>query len=234
MKLGRRLIKKIPGARAINRLIKNNAVASDVFTKIFERNAWGGHESRSGRGSDLDQTRVLIDKLPDVFREFGVRSLLDIPCGDFNWMRHLDLDGVAYIGADIVEEVIRHNNDAYRREGVEFRRLNLLEDKLPQVDLVLCRDCLVHLSYRQIGIALGRICDSRSKWLLATTFTDRTANHDIAMGEWRPLNLTLPPWQLPAPRFTLVEQCTEDNGIYRDKSLGLWSMSDIRASLGIS
>jgi hypothetical protein len=41
--------------------------------------------------------------------------LLDIPCGDFNWMKLLNL-GVDYIGADIVGELIAENR---RRFGAK-------------------------------------------------------------------------------------------------------------------
>jgi hypothetical protein len=47
-----------------------------------------------------------------LLRQFEIHSLLDLPCGDFNWMQHVDLQGIKYTGGDIVEALvarIRHN-----------------------------------------------------------------------------------------------------------------------------
>jgi len=58
-----------------------------VFAEIFQRNAWASRESVSGTGSELGRTYHLRRELPVVLSELNVRSLLDLPCGDFNWMQ---------------------------------------------------------------------------------------------------------------------------------------------------
>src|SRR5262249_783583 len=75
-----------------------------IFTEIFERNIWLGDESRSGLGSGIVQTEIVRRALPELVRKFAVRSMLDVPCGDFNWMKSVDLD-LIYIGCDIVPAV---------------------------------------------------------------------------------------------------------------------------------
>jgi hypothetical protein len=157
--------------------------------------------------------------------------MLDIPCGDFYWMQQVDLDGVDYVGADIVADLVKQNALRHQRPNVHFRQLNLLTDKLPQADLVFCRDCLVHLSSRHVSRALRNICDSGSAYLMTTIFTGVQHNSDIATGEWRKLNFELPPFSFPPPLLVINEQCTEEEGIYPDKSLGLWRIADIRACL---
>ena len=119
---------------------------------------------------------------------------------------------------DYVDAARRANSDPRRRFAVH----DLLADPLPPADLVLCRDLLVHLSFDEVHRLLARIADSGSRYLLTTTFTDRTSNMDIEHGNWRPLNLCLPPFDLPSPVELLVEGCAEEDGIYADKSLGLW------------
>jgi hypothetical protein len=157
--------------------------------------------------------------------------MLDLPCGDFHWISHVPMDRIQYIGGDILPELVERNTELHQRPNVTFRRINLLQDRLPKVDLVLCRDCLVHFSYHDALAALRNICDSGSTYLLTTTFTDRRRNHDIATGQFRPLNLEARPLSLPVPIETINEECTEYDGAYRDKSLGLWRVSDIRAHL---
>ncbi|HYH44625.1 MAG TPA: hypothetical protein VEG34_03005 [Thermoanaerobaculia bacterium] len=68
-------------------------------------------ESVSGVGSTLRETARLREALPGLIREEGVRSLLDIPCGDFHWMQHvaLDVEDVEYTGADVVPEIVAAN-----------------------------------------------------------------------------------------------------------------------------
>ena len=197
------------------------------FKNIFKNNSWGGHNSVSGKGSDLDQTEHIIREIPALFKDMGISTVLDIPCGDFNWMRNIDLSGIKYIGADIVKEIVKNNKNQYEKNNVSFRHMNLIEDTLPQVDLILIRDCLVHMSYDDIFKLLNNVCNSMSQYLLTTSFTDRQDNKDIITGEWRPLNLQIAPFSLPKPIRIINEKCTQGKSSYTDKSLGLWKISDI-------
>jgi hypothetical protein len=96
-----------------------------------------------------------------------------------------------------------------------------------RADLILCRDCLVHLSYEDALAALGNMRASQSTWLLTTTFTGQDMNWDIVTGEWRTINLERPPFDFPVPIALLDEECPHENGAYRDKMLGLWRLSDL-------
>ncbi|MCZ0730125.1 methyltransferase domain-containing protein [Mycolicibacterium iranicum] len=227
-------IKRVPGVQTLYfrlsgmRLPRSTEAA---FREIVSENKWGVNESLSGGGSDLHQTRIVRERLPALWAELSVTTVLDIPCGDFFWMKHVPKDGIHYLGADILPELIESNNKLYRQSDVNFQTLNLLEGGLPKVDFILCRDCLMHFSYRHAITALRNICESGSTYLLTTTFTDRRRNHDIATGQFRPLNLQARPIALPPPMLLINEGCTEYEGAYPDKSLGLWRTADIRAHL---
>lgn len=201
-----------------------------IFSAIYRHNTWGGSESVSGRGSELGQTRRVIRALPALCRDLGVQTLLDIPCGDFHWMQHVDRRGIDYIGADIVPDLIAGNWARHAGPGVRFTTCDLLRDSLPAADLVLCRDCLVHLSHCEVRTALSNIAASEARYLLTTTFPGRH-NTDIATGGWRPLDLASAPFNLPPPRRLIREGCDEFDGAYRDKSLGLWPVADLRRHL---
>ncbi len=199
----------------------------DRFTYIFRSRLWSSG-SVSGPGSEEVQTRELRDRLPGLLDRFGVRTMLDLPCGDFGWLSEVGLDLERYIGADIVAELVELNAARFRDDPVrEFRVLDLTGDPLPSTDLVLCRDCLVHLSFADIERALRNLRRSGSRYLLTTTFTELGTNTDIATGDWRPLNLCREPFGFPEPLAVLVEGCTEENGAYADKSLGLWEIAAI-------
>jgi hypothetical protein len=203
------------------------AAMPQIFTEIFERNVWLGDESRSGQGSDMIQTEVIRRALPNLIRQFSVTTMLDAPCGDFNWMKTINLD-VNYMGGDIVATLIENNNRQYASSSRCFRILDVCRDELPTVDLVLCRDLLVHLSFDDAMRALTNFQRSGSRYLLTTTFSDRQANDNVQTGQWRPLNLRLTPFNLPEPLVTINEGCTEWDGAWADKCLGLWRLADIR------
>lgn len=225
MKLLNHLVTKLFSTR------KQNISVENMFEHIYKNKSWGGKLSVSGRGSDLDQTKYLINKLPKILKKYKIQSILDIPCGDFNWMQNVNLTNYKYIGADIVKDIVISNNKSFRKNNICFKHINLIKDQLPQVDLVFTRDCLVHFSNKDIFNSLFNICHSGSKYLLTTTFTNRLSNKDINTGDWQPLSLELKPFNFPKPLILIDEHCTEDNMIYKDKSLGLWKISDLKKHL---
>jgi hypothetical protein len=154
-----------------------------------------------------------------------VQSILDLPCGDFNWMRHVDLSTTQYIGGDIVAPIIAQNNSHYAQPGRRFERIDMLRDPLPRADLILCRDGLVHFSFADIARALAAMQKSGSVYLLVTTFMEHPRNQDMPTGGWRPLNLALPPFCFPTPLQILSD--ARPDGTYPDKALALYRLADL-------
>jgi hypothetical protein len=199
----------------------------DVFTQIYRTNHWGGDASKSGQGSDRDQTGEVAAGLRRIVAAYGVRVLLDLPCGDFNWMKDAGLEIGKYIGGDIVPELISLNRKVHGSDTREFIMLDVTTGPLPDADLLFCRDCLVHLSNGNTGKALDVIRKSGIRYFLTTTFTECDRNEDIVTGDWRIINLEKPPFSLPPPLELIDEKCTEGGGTYADKSLGLWRVADL-------
>ena len=212
--------------KGLRRLIKGSELQRR-FTKIYEQNGFGGRESVSGPGSDLSQTAAVREALPGVLRQIGARSMLDAPCGDLFWMKQLQLDLDRYIGADIVATLIAENKRRFAGTKREFKVLDITRDPLPTVDVILCRDCLVHLPFAAITAALQNFKRSGSRYLLTTTFIERPDNSDIPAGFWRPLNLARAPFHFPPPELAIDERCTEDGGQYPDKRLSLWKIEQL-------
>jgi hypothetical protein len=142
-------------------------------------------------------------------------------------MQHLELGIEEYIGADIVRDLIGRHQQEFGSRQRKFVALDLTADELPQVDVILCRDCLSHFSYEDAFKALRNFKTSGSRYLLTTTYTQREINVDIATGGWRPLDLQLQPFNFPAPLAVLIENCSEGNGALADKSLGLWDLAEL-------
>jgi len=197
---------------------------AERFRYIHDKNLWGSDASVSGTGSTIDATAILRTGIPVLLRETGARSVLDIPCGDFGWLNTVEL-GVPYLGADIVPALVEANRARYGRPDRTFVCADLTRGSLPQADLVLCRDCLVHLSFANVERALANIRASGAKWLLTTHFTQLEENADIEDGDWRPLNFERPPFSFAPPERVLVEGCQEYGGAYDDKTLALWHVA---------
>jgi hypothetical protein len=163
-----------------------------------------------------------------LVRELSVRSLLDAPCGDVNWLSTFDLSLDRYIGVDIVPALTTHNRARFGDDGRRrFLTADMVRDRLPRVDLILCRDGLVHLCDADILATLRNFKRSGSDWLLANTFVNHGVQADGATGGWRPLNLELPPFNLPSPAQLIDERCLGYDGQYRDKRLALWPLASL-------
>lgn len=198
-----------------------NYTTEKIFTEIYEKNMWTDKESRSGTGSSLKKTMSLRKALPQLFKDYSINSILDIPCGDFNWMREVNLKSISYIGADIVEEINQNNIKKYSAENKKFVKMDILKDNLPKVDLIFCRDLFIHLSYEDIFKAVTNIKKSGSKFLLTTSFMAEKKNKNCSTGGWHPINLLIKPFSFPNPLKMIDE---ED---IKRRSLLLWNISDL-------
>lgn len=199
------------------------------FEHIYRHDHWNrvhSGPSRSGPGSAGWLVEALTAELPRLLARHGVRRLLDAPCGDFHWMSAVALGNVSYLGVDIVPALIEANRRNHARPGVEFACLDLCRAAWPAADLVVCRDGLVHLSFRDLRQALVRLQRSPARLLLATTFPEWPENDDVLTGQWRPLNLQRAPFGWPAPLETLIEG-RDPGGRFPAKCLGLWPVADL-------
>jgi hypothetical protein len=192
-----------------------------VFSDIYRNNSWANNESVSGRGSTMARTETIRRELPSLLKELGAKLLLDAACGDFNWMRHTDLTGIEYLGVDIVSQLIERNQQAHGASQINFLGADITRDELPRADVILCRDCLIHLSFEHGHAAIENLKRSQSTFLLATTYPTVTKNVGVASGGWRTINLELEPYNFPVPCRTIVENV--DLG----KNLGLWHLADL-------
>lgn len=210
----------------------NNGMTStevqEVFTNVYINSVWGPHETKSGRGSNKEQTQYIEKELPILFDKLDIKSILDLPCGEFYWMSRILPKHIKYHGADIVDQIIKNNNE-FANDNISFSKLDIIYDKIPQADLVIVRDCFVHLTNDMILKSLNNIKSSGSKYLLTTNFNwKHKPNEDLELpleGKWRRINLTISPFNLPDPSYVILEGCPEPWGM--DKTLSLWRIEDL-------
>jgi SAM-dependent methyltransferase len=197
------------------------------FAPFYTENLWGDAESRSGPGSNHMRTEKLRNELPRLLHEIGAQSMLDAPCGDFNWMKDTPLALEQYIGVDIIPELIAQNQSLYGSERTEFLLLDLTRDELPRADVILCRDCFIHFSYRHIDAALRNFKRTQSTYILTNTYSEWRQNENIRTGDFRHLNLLLPPFNFPPPIRKIDEKYPEEQKEFFGKTLGLWKLADL-------
>lgn len=204
---------------------------AEIFSRIHAENGWRCAESRSGPGSSLAATEVIRGELTAWLRTAGIRSLLDVPCGDFHWMQHVPLEGIDYTGADIVPEIIAQNRLRFEQAGRRFLVLDLVEQALPKADVVLSRDVLVHLPLQEAQRALHNVCASGCAYAALTHFPGVAENRDVRVGAWRPLNLCAAPFHWPQPAVALAEYHHPGVPEEMRKTLSIWRIEDVQQAL---
>jgi SAM-dependent methyltransferase len=193
-----------------------------VFSRIYADQIWVGHkgqDSLSGLGSTEHATERLVNELSDFLAEVGCRRLVDVGCGDFNWMRKVQ-GNFEYLGIDTVAELVKANNENFSSSTRKFVCLDATRAEIPPGDVVVCREVLFHLSFRD-GIRLLRnIKAAGFKYVLLTSDKSVWFNSDIRNGDFRLINLSRSPYALPRPDRELV-----DDKVASQRVLAVWSGS---------
>ena len=190
--------------------MKNN---EKIFTDIYNSNGWGDTESVSGSGSRIENTTNLRKELIYLIDKLNIKSILDVPCGDMNWMSKVDLKNIRYYGFDIVKELIEQNKKKFKHKSYIFKCKDAISDTLPQVDLILCRDLIIHFPIKEIWNLLNNFIKSRSKYLLISkSINQNTFNQNIEFGNWASRNLEKSPFNFPKPLYLVLDHDNESHG----------------------
>ena len=173
-------------------------------------------------------TENLRKELPVLIKKFSIKKIFDGACGDFNWMQHfLKTVDIEYIGGDIAEQLIHSNNIKYKNDKISFIHIDLVNHHYPTADLMICRDCLFHLSYKDTRFLLDRFIESNSKYLLATTHKNKNnsfVNKDIVSGDYRMTDLFSPPYNFnPSPLSRIDDWMAPEP----EREMCLWSRDQI-------
>ena len=160
--------------------------------KIYKERWISGYpETLCGAGSTIKSCEPIIKTLPIIIKEFKIKSILDLGCGDLNWIKHVrEIEKVKYLGIDthIHLESIHTTNDFKLIEG------NILYMEIPKSDLVICKDVMIHMENFQIKSLLESIKQSKSKYILLTNYSIN--NNKRSLKNYAPLNIELPPFSL--------------------------------------
>ena len=204
---------------------------NDRFSAVYENRVWLNGRSTgslSGFGSELENTETLRENFAELLESLEARSLLDIGCGDFTWMKEVVFPH-QYVGVDIVRSVIEKNNALYSSALRSFAVMDATRDRLPGADAVLCREVLFHLSFKDIWCLVENIRRSESMFLIATSDGDIKYNADILSGDFRMLNLRRAPFYFAEPTLSIP-----DDGVSPHRTLSAWRIVDLPEPRGVS
>jgi len=138
----------------------------------------------------------------------NIGSIVDIGCGDWQFLRFVNLAGVRYHGFDVVESVIERNRRLYAAENISFDMIPDDFDDVPLADLLIMKDVLQHLSNEEILRHRDGLFSRFPKCLLTNSYrklrlhnydmasNDYTTGHNyqIASGDFRCLDLNADPF----------------------------------------
>lgn len=135
-------------------------------------------ESLCGGGSwkaQAGDARVFIQ---EKINEHKYETILDLGCGDWNWMQEIDFQGANYLGVDADAEMIYNNSVKYAFNGIAFKYADIFSMDIPEVDLVICRDVLFHVRL-ELGLSLINKLKERSRLhFISTSFNQTGKNQD--------------------------------------------------------
>jgi len=153
----------------------------NIFDDIYEHNKWNGG---SGPGSNKSNTTEYAFYLNELIRSLGVKSFLDVGCGDWQLAEQIDLSGIRYKGIDVSNRAIEIAK-LKAPSGTDLLNGTIFEvDEL--FDFVHIKDVLQHLPLIECDKILGYA--SKNKYVLVVN--DHCENNlDIEAGQHRPLNV---------------------------------------------
>ena len=84
----------------------------DDWKTLYKNGGWEG--VGSGTGSLLKNNLILIEWFVDFIRSNNIKSILDVACGDMQWIPFLlERVNVSYLGIDYVDYLIDSNKKMY-------------------------------------------------------------------------------------------------------------------------
>jgi SAM-dependent methyltransferase len=163
-----------------------------VFADIYEADDW---TNGSGPGSHPVACQPLIQFLNRFLKDNSVTSIVDFGCGDWQFMSEIDIRGGRYLGLDVVDHVLAVNRARYGSSDIAFEMTPDDLSTLPDADLLLVKDVLIHLPNAYI-IDLTRNF-SKFKYIITINNSARELkyyNLEIEAGGFHAVDLSLPPF----------------------------------------
>lgn len=139
------------------------------FREVYAKRLWQTAGVLSGDGSQVKNTASVADWL-DSLPEQGMKTILDMGCGDLEWVsrRKVITEGrLDYFGVDVVPELIGHHLRVFPWFKGEARDMEAMV-KI-SADVVILKDVLFHYCNGAAGQILQFVNEGNWKRLLVTS-----------------------------------------------------------------
>jgi hypothetical protein len=193
----------------------------EIFSSIVNNGQWRADNTVCGNGSTMVYTDHLRKELGSFLERHNIKSMFDAPCGDYGWMSETVLPkDLQYIGGDIVDSLIEKN--CQQHPTVDFRMFDISQDTFPDVDLLFCRDCLIHFSHDDIRLVFENIARSNIKYVLMSSYPNLN-NTNIQTGGFRGINFNRAPYDFE----TAIDSIEDWIPGFEPRAMCLWSRETI-------
>jgi 2-polyprenyl-3-methyl-5-hydroxy-6-metoxy-1,4-benzoquinol methylase len=173
----------------------------EAFQDIFNNRTWGTNLDNRPSSGPASWVKIAQPFSEWLFTDFlprnSIQSIIDIGCGDWQYMRNVDLNEFKYIGVDCVKDIVTYNSRVFGKKNIEFIQNDCLDvTGLPNGDLYIIKDVLQHWTTEHVTNFL-RDCIAQRKCrfiVIVNDYQQDSAGHDVKhIGDTRPLNAQMLP-----------------------------------------
>ncbi len=183
----------------------------DIFTKIYENKIWGDNQNNyysgsSGGGSCIKNNEEYIKILKNIIKEYNIRNIVDLGCGDFQMGRLIYDDiNVLYTGYDTYKKIIDYHIPLYPEPKYTFEHLDFFtnKDSIVEGDMCILKDVLQHWEINEIYTFMDYLIESKKfKYILLVNCCNQIIdNQNLDRTRWRPLSCNF----LPLKKYNAIK-----------------------------
>jgi SAM-dependent methyltransferase len=161
---------------------------------VYDENVWQRKDT-SGPGSSVQHTGDYRSFLHRLLQSRQVKRLLDVGCGLWEYMQHVNLAGIDYLGIDPVVSVIKRNKALNLPPNIQFQ-CGVIDDvpDLASYDMAIVKDVFQHLPNQLIIEMLEKL--KVIPVLVVTNDLLKGPNINCDLGGFRKINLEAPPFSV--------------------------------------
>lgn len=172
---------------------------SEIFDDIYKNELWGQGQG-SGGGSSPQITVEYRKFLKQFLKDYNIKSVVDLGCGDWQFSRLIDWNGINYLGLDCVKTIIQDNKEKFENNNIKFEFSEAHEKIKESADLLIVKDVMIHWTNNEIiKFYSGLIKGNKFKYVLMTNqIGTENLNEDIVTGQFHNIDINRKPFNFNA------------------------------------
>ena len=169
-----------------------------IFKNIYEKQLWNNGNPfipLSGPGSSLENTKKCSKMLNEFIYNNNCKSVLDLGCGDLNWISKTQFfndSNIKYTGIDVVESLITSHLKKYSQKLFFCKDITMNKD-FDNADIIIIRDVIFHLKNEEILSIFNNI-KHKFKFLLITSCKNEINSDKFDKWHFSQKNINIEPF----------------------------------------